>query len=58
MFKVAKYRAIVAAIAAINTREDVDNVLGMIDTAFQREEIRWKDHEVLFEVVGKISIEE
>lgn len=52
------FKKIVAAIAEINTREDVDNVLGMIDTAFQHEKISWKDHEVLFGIVGKISIEE
>lgn len=58
MYSKAKFKAIVAAVAAISTREDVDNVLGKIDTAFQREEISWKDHEVLFEIVGKISVEE
>lgn len=51
------FKKIVAAIATINTREDVDNILGMIDIAFQHEKITWKDHEVLFEIVGKLNIE-
>lgn len=51
------YKQIVGCIAAITTQEDVNTVCGMIDTAFQREKISWKDHEVLFAIVGKISIQ-
>lgn len=51
------FKKIVSAIAAINTQEDVNTVYGMIDTAFQQEKITWKDHEVLFEIAGKIRVE-
>lgn len=50
------FKKIVAAIAAIKTREDFDTVCGMIETAFQQEKISWKDRGLLFDLVNKISI--
>ena len=52
------FKKIVAAIAAIKTQDDFDTACGMIEIAFQQEKISWKDRELLFYLVGKISIEE
>lgn len=50
------FKKIVAAIAAIKTQGDFDEVCGMIETAFQHEKINWKDRGLLFDLVGKISV--
>lgn len=58
MEKALSYKQIVGCIAAITTREDFNKVCGMIDSSYQHEKISWKDHEILYAVVGKIGVEE
>lgn len=43
-------------IATIETQEDFNIVWGAIDTAYQHEKISWKDHQLLFNLIEKITI--
>ena len=48
-------RAILEMLAAANSSEDIENVCAAIDRAFQSEKITWKDHELFYSLVRKIS---
>lgn len=50
------FKKIVAAIAAIKTHDDFNEVCGMIDRAFQKDKINWNEHELLYAVLGKVGI--
>ena len=52
------FKKIVAAIATIATREDIENICEMIETAAIKEQITWKEHDMLDTIVGKINIEQ
>lgn len=48
------FKKIVAAIAKIDTMDDFNAVCGMVDTAFQQEKISYNDHELLYDLLGKV----
>lgn len=50
------FKKIVAAIATIDNREDIENVCEMIDNAAIKEQITWKERDMLDTIVGKLNI--
>lgn len=52
------FKKIVAAIATITTREDIENICEMIDAAAINEQITWKERDMLDTIVGKINIDQ
>lgn len=48
------FKKIIAAIAKIDTMDDYNAVCGMVDIAFQQEKISYNDHELLYDLLGKV----
>lgn len=51
------FKKIIAEITKINTMEDYNAVCGMVDRAFDQDKISYKDHELLFDLLGKVMPE-
>lgn len=48
------YKKLVGMIAEAITNEELNEVMGKIDLAFQQEKITWKDHEVLYKIASRL----
>lgn len=51
------FKKLVAKIVEIETMEQFNAVCGEIDKAFDQDKISYKDHELLFDLLGKVMPE-
>lgn len=50
------FKKLVRRISEIKSKAEFDEACSEVDNAFQHEKITWSDHEILFEILGKISV--
>lgn len=48
------YKKLTEMILNAITNEELNEVMGKIDLAFQQEKITWKDHEVLYGLASRL----
>ena len=51
------FKKLVAKIVEIETMEQFNAVCGEVDKEFQSEKLSWKEHELLFALLGKVMPE-
>lgn len=49
------FKQLVDTIASISSKEDFDAACGEIDSSFQHDKINWKDHELLYKLISRVS---
>lgn len=54
--KAMTFKQIVEAMEKAMTFAEIQEVYGLIDISFQAEKISWKDHELLYHLVDRLTV--